>query len=239
MNRIVILIIGSIIFFVALCIILFSPKYIILDDNHALIKRNNEWLEFNDLSKINGKKIYYLDNNSLNSGEIKYSNNEWLIKKEKSKDYEKVNFDLATTEKIDNISFNVKSVNEDNDSFVREKIKEYNTEIKKLFNSTRIDVDLNNDGVNEKIYSITNFDPEQTSYAPYSNISLVIGNKTKTINESGTIGYSFKSLLDLDNDDIPALIIKKEKKDNNKSSVCYQIYNFDDDDFELIQDCKL
>lgn len=210
-------------------------KYIVLDDNNVWKYENKEWKEYTDFNKLNNKKFNFYDNNlNLQSGKIEREKNTWKIK-----DESKQRFLVASTQKVKIPEYKKETVTDKDDSFVKKSINEYSDEIKERFRSYKIKLDINNDGIEETIYSISSFDLDQTSYVPYSKISIFYGNSETTLVESYDTGYELKLVLNIDKDDEYEIIVSKTSKQGKEKNTCYQLYDIESGKFNLERDCFL
>ena len=107
----------------------------------------------------------------------------------------------------------------------------------------QIDCDIDGDGISEIFYTITNerlanVDFESASIKNYSTIIMIKNNKIYKLDTDTSSPFSINDIIDLDGDGKYEIIVSKGVLDTPTFDSCYQIYNFKDDKFERLMDCK-
>lgn len=217
------LLLGSIIFFATIGIKLITKNndnVIIIGGSGGFKKINSRWVGMyskNDLKSYNGKKLnIYLDNSYFGKYKIFYDDKWYLFKNNNTP----VNYEgnmLALSGSIKYKVFNFDMHDIEDTTYVKKALKENDlSEDSTLTYSYYIDIDLNNDGKDERIYTISNkFPYEDIGNISFSYIFMIKDEKIiylyKNKEElddiySGCNPY-INSFIDIDEDDKPEIIV--------------------------------
>ena len=216
------LLLGSIIFFATIGVRLLNKNIedvIIIGNSGGFKKVNKRWTPINNeenLKSYSGNKFnVYIDNSYLGKYKLLYDDKWYLFKDNNNP----VNYEgnmLALSGSIKYKVFNFDMHDIEDTTYVKKALKENDlSEDSTLTYSYYIDIDLNNDGKDERIYTISNkFPYEDIGNISFSYIFMIKDEKIiylyKNKEElddiySGCNPY-INSFIDIDEDDKPEII---------------------------------
>lgn len=245
----VLLILASIFFFTIGKNLIENNKInnVIIIDNNAIFKEqgNNKWknISFNKITNYNWKKYNTYIDNSYYGKYYLYNNEKWYLFKDKTK---AVNYDGNLLALGGNIKYKV--VN-----FTTYDIEDY-TYVKKVLNDNEISekvfltsdslisIDINNDGIKESIYTISNkFSTENDSDIQFSFVFMVKNNKIiylyKNIEKNQDNIYVgckpyINSILDINEDNKYEIILSCSYYSNN--GIEHKMYKYENQEFKML-----
>ncbi len=221
-----------------------TDKYLIINETVIFEKGKNDFKQLTKPTESVLKQKYtvYSDSGVTEDVSLQYTSNNWYYFNKSYKDLELKKVRLATN--IDGISLASyeSSYYDDNDYSVLSTSlgKSGVTKIDSFKNQTRkISCDFDNDGVNEIIYTTTNY---SLSFVDEVNVSKMFmvknGSVVQEIAKNESSPYSVIEVLDLDSDGNYEMVVSKGAVDIKSFDTCYQIYKFNKGKWELKQDCR-
>lgn len=235
-----------IIFFIAILLIiilinLIPGGYLIVNESLILTRKNNKLVQVKNLNDDVLSKKYYVNSSDgqFDNVIINYSFNSWYYL---DKDYTDLNLKkvkIAYTKEFKNVKlaqFDYSLYEEGDDVFLRDVLKKkYNEKFKNTL--SKISYDLDNDGVLETIYSVTN-ESLSTDGGNYSTIFLVKDGKLiGTLDNDTKSPYIVQSVIDLDGNGKYEVIVSKGTSNFATFDTCYQIYSINGTKIKKIKDC--
>lgn len=222
----------------------FDPGYTIIKDKILLYKDKDGWqetsLDSNDAKKAYKKKYFVYTTSTHFNGYIDYQNNNWFsVVKDKGTIIK--GFRLATLKNnISPAQYKTYEGTDDDDELVTDIINEIGGNFNKQYRYNKIIYDLDNDGIDENVYFVTNITLDPDSYIPQSVIFVEKNNKTTIIDKAHIYKFDIEEVIDLDNDNHYELIVSKSKKTSNTEyTTCFQIYSLKDNKWQKIKKCKV
>lgn len=221
-----------------------SDKYLIINET-AIFEKNKK--EFKQVVKptdnvLKQKYTVYSDSGVNENVSLQYTSNDWYYFNDSYKDLELKKVRVATN--IDGISLaSYESGYYDDSDYSVLATSLSKSGVKKIDsfkNQTRkISYDFDNDGVNEIIYTTTNY---SLSFVDEVNVSKMFmvknGSVVQEIAKNESSPYSVIEVLDIDSDGNYEMVVSKGDVDIKSFDTCYQIYKFNNGKWELKQDCR-
>lgn len=225
-------------------IILFFENYynqlLIIGGNTIVEYRNNKLLKIKKSNKIN-KRLNYKKYSVYNNGIFEdyyidfkngdYNNISYTLYNNSDEETNITDSLLAYT---NDLNINIQSVKNSyimtdiDKKLLQKSLPDYNLN-NIYFN--KVTVDLDNDGLNEEIYIVNNFDlvnvPDKTVSCVFlktSNGNIIEIEKDESSNQNKVPAYRFSYSIDVDNDNEYEIILSKFY---NESIVNYNIYKYD------------
>lgn len=242
-----IIIVGVIIFIIIVVVIskANSGKYLIIDDTLILEKQLNGWEQIKQINKdvLNQKYTVYSNDEKIENVKIDYASNTWYYLDKNSKDLDLKNVRVASS-KINDIAlanYKIENYEDSDETILKEALDENNITNIDSFKSTmkKLTYDLDQDGTEETIYTITNRSLSATDDKPISKMFLAKNGKISQYIATDTKKpYFVREIIDLNNDNQYELIVTKGVIDMPSFDSCYQIYSLKNNKWQLTHDCK-
>lgn len=220
-----------------------SNKYLILGNYLILQKTNTSFKQIKELDDDVLKNEYTITDgkNNTNNVTIQFLNNQWHFF---DKDYNEVSmpdFKAATH----NMSVKLANFNQEiienplNDEYLLNFFEMNKIPNEQTYSGYITTYDLDKDGNEELIYTISNYSLSATDYEQNGFIFMVKDDQIINLNDNDGKGpYTVMQILDLDNDNNYEIIINKGSVNLKTFDSCYQIYSQKNNKWNLIKDCK-
>lgn len=217
----------------------------IIVGNDAVFKKDgNKWrnVPFKDISKYNWKQYYtYIDNSYFGQYYL-YNSEKWYLFEDKNKalNYEGDLLALSGNIKYKVVNFTLHDI--EDTTYVKQVLKDHHLdENSTLTSSSYVDIDINNDGNKERIYTISNqFPLEDVGNTYFSFIFMIDHNRIIYLYEkvkeevdpySGCKPY-INNIIDVDEDDRYEIILGCGYYSTN--GIHYKMYQFKNGKFNLL-----
>lgn len=223
-----------------------SNGYYIVDETLILVKNGNVWNQETqfDSTILKNKYNVYGQFGSKKDVILNYSSNRWYYMDANYKDLSLNRVRLATNKsnQVKLADYKIAYYNSSDYNYVKQAIGKKN--VSQFEDGTvKYSCDIDGDGISEIFYTITNerlanVDFESASIKNYSTIIMIKNNKIYKLDTDTSSPFSINDIIDLDGDGKYEIIVSKGVLDTPTFDSCYQIYNFKDDKFERLMDCK-
>lgn len=220
-----------------------SNKYFIFGDYLILQKTNTSWIQKGEFDKKLANLTYTITNGKRYLSDVKLEKatpSFWYFY---DKNYNQINMKdfrcagyglrckLAYYERDNTV---LASNDENIDNFLNNE----NITRKREYIGSKIITDLNGDGENEFIYTITNFSLADAISKVKGYLFIVSDGNIVRINEIDNNSFNVMDIADLNNDGIYEIIVSKGVKDIPNFNSCYLIYKFKNNNLVLKKDCR-
>lgn len=206
-----------------------SIKYIIVGESCILQKKGSKYVQLNKMNDniLKDKFNVYSDSILRKNVTIKYVSNSWYYFDENYSDLELKKVSVAYTNNIKGVKIADYDVSyyDDNDKVL---LKDYNEDDLKTVIKSRYDLD--NDGVEDTIYTINGSNK--------SSIFLVRNGNITEILDTSKSNYYVQGIIDLDGNGKYEVIVSKGTIDYATFDTCFQIYSINGNKIKRIKDCK-
>ena len=218
--------------------------YLIVGDSLIYQKKGDDFEQLTDVPDLSDFVFNVYDgNDKIENIKIQYNSNEWYFFDENYNEKELDNFRIAYTNNFD-IKVNDSSIQKyssSDEEYIKEVTKETNDfSLQSYRNSLdKLVLDYDNDGIDETLYSITNFSYQVTDYRMMSYLFVVDDGDIQILDSAeGLNPFIIIDALDLNGDSKMDVIVANEVMDVPRFDICYQVYGMKGNKFSLIKSCK-
>lgn len=224
-------------------IVFISPSggYLIVNESLILTNKRGRWSQISSLNKdvLSKKYSVYSSTGKTSNVSLNYSSNEWYYYDENYTDLSLKKVQAAYTKEFKKLKvakYDVDFYNDNDDVYLKKIIG--NKKIDTFKNSViKSSYDLDNDGIIETIYTITNQSLESGG-GNFSSIFLVEGDSFAYKLDSDTKSpFLVRNIIDLDGNGKYEIIVSKGTVDVATFDTCYQIYSISGGKIKKIKDC--
>lgn len=216
-----------------------NDETLILSDDVAFRKYKGKWGKINSHKNLNWKKYHIYINNEYFDDQYLYYNEKWYIFK-KDKTAIPYNGDiLAFNSDYKVINFNTTNINFD--KYIKKVLNDNKANNYGIDSSYYSDLDLDSDGILERIYVISNrFSKELDSGMFFSYIFLVKDGKITYIYKDSSIDNNsyegckpyISNIIDIDNDNKYEIVIACSYYSDEGTN--YKLYKYHKGKFNLL-----
>lgn len=223
-----------------------SNKYLIIGNYLVWNKKGDKWYQVVDVDKsvTNHKYTVYNELDKTLATSSQFLSNNWYFF---NKDYNQVSTDdfryaYTGIKDISPTSYVIEYYDDSDEKIIREVTGISNNTILNFYKSslTKVTMDFDSDGVEETIYTFTNFKFDVTNYALYSYLVLVRNGEIIQIKKAkGDDVYKLIEILDIDNDNKNEIIFGKGVINLPTLDSCYQIFKVNKNNLKMTQNCLI
>lgn len=221
-----------------------SDQFLIFGDYLIYEKSHEGWKQVKEINDDILKQKYTVEtkNNKYKDVSLSYASGTWYYMDEDYKNIDNKDIRVAYSN-LKNIllaKFTREYAGETDIEILEEALPNDIKDIKSFLPATsKITIDIDNDGENEYIFTTTNASLSYTGEKEVSKMFMVKNNEIIEIsNDESNEPYSIMEILDLDNNGKYEMIVNKGNIDLKLLNSCYQIYEFDNNQWKLKQDCQ-
>ncbi len=218
-----------------------SVRYLMIGDYLLWQKENNKWKQLNEIPEDFFKKEFTLYHGKSKNENIiiQNQNNNWYYF---DKNYNQLNYEdfIGITYNLD-VSFpnyKIEIADEMDSEYIEKALQKTKANNNGNYYTYKVELDFNNDGKTETLYTTTNYVLDVVNYNFKSLFYMVNENGKVQIIEENEMPYSFISVIDIDNDQHYEVIMGYNIKNLPTLDSCYKLYEIKDDKWELKQDCQ-
>lgn len=219
----------------------FIPKYIVNTDGLFWQYDSDEIFKtVQEFNNIEGEYTLYYNDGTNKKAELKPNFDIFNEGFKGADELSNNNLKYATNIKnFKQIKYNIEEVDIYNTPIVRDVLKEFDFDYLQTFSGNSVTLDLDNDGIDETLYFITNI------YRPEDGIKLTAyflvkeGKIIHTFYKDRTYRYDLFDIVDFENDKNYEIIVNKKIVATDGFDTCYELYGIKDKKWQNIIECDV
>lgn len=213
--------------------------YLIINESFILSKKGNKYVQLEKIEDNIFDEVYNVYNGDLyHDITIKYDLNNWYYFDKNYKDLNLNKVSVAYTNYFSDLKvadYDVSYYDEEDDDFIKEIVNSDDFEkYKKSIIKSKFDID--SDGKEEVIYTLTDVELGNESKDSFSAIFLVKDGKVLKIADDSK-PYYVQAIIDLDGNGKYEIIVSNGTSDFATMDTCYQIYSIAHNRVKKIKGC--
>lgn len=244
------LIINSIIIIaiVFLCLIVYlvfnkenNSKYLMVGDYLLWQQINGKWEQLTSIPEkfIDNKFTLYHDNTKNEDVIVQNSNNKWYYF---DKNYNQLNYEnfrgLTLNIDVEFPNYQIEIADQNDEKYINEIKTHFITNTVGNYYTYKVNLDFDNDGKKETLYTTTNYTFDIVNYKFNSAFYMVKNGKIEQIIEKSEMPYNFISVLNIDEDKNYEIIMGYDIKNMPALNSCYKLYKLENNKWVNKKNCQ-